>query len=121
MLCKQVLYQAHFERLYQSITVDSAVCLTLQALPIVGARYAAFGDDGCDISVGRYIESGICDSDARWRKLQSLDVRHFLLATLLDRNLISGVERQIERRDRGRDIEGDIILCCQHRDAVCPD
>ena len=79
------------------------------ALAIGWAEHADLGDDGVHILMRGHIKGGIADMHARWGDLMAADLHHLLRLTLLDRDLLPGGKRGIDRLQRSRDIKRDRV------------
>ena len=73
---------------------------------VYGAREdAALGDDARDIAVRGDVEGGVADLRADRRQPRRAQMRHFPLVAFLDRDLITIRRGEVDRRQRGRDVE----------------
>ncbi len=66
----------------------------------------------------RHIERRVINLNRRGRYLFSEDRPDLIGTALLDRDVTAAFERQIERRYRRDDIEGDTVMFCEDRDAI---
>src|SRR6185369_2373505 len=72
----------------------------LQARVIWLARDTGIGDYRRHVAMRRHVERGVCHPYALGRDRLAVEVRHFLIRARLYRNLIAGVEREIDGRKR---------------------
>src|SRR5580698_365680 len=102
-------------------SADSDFCLQrVQRFDEGRAGDAAFGDYSGDVAGGGDVEGGV--GGVYWRgQIDAGHVRDFFGAALLDGNLIAGVNGEIERGDRGGDVERNVVFFGQDGDAVGAD
>ena len=92
-----------------------------QASPRSRARDALLGDDRRDVAGRRDVEGRIADLGADRRHLRRPDVRDLARRPLLDRDAVAVRRREVDGRQRRRDVERDAVLLGQHGDAVGAD
>ena len=79
------------------------------------------GDDAGDELSGRDVEGGIEDIDALGGDAAAADVRDLARATLFDRDATAVGTLEIDRGGRRRNVEGNAVTVCEHRDLVGAD
>src|SRR5258708_24380743 len=81
---------------------------------------AAFSEDGGEVAGGGDVEGGVRGVNVR-SNADALEMRDFGGGTLLDGNVISVREGEIERGDWRGDIEGHVVLFGEHGNLVGTD
>src|SRR5882724_11245629 len=69
----------------------------------------------------RHVESRVRDLYAFGSNLLTPKVRDFFVRPRLDRNLVAGVQREVNRRERRRNIEGYVVLVRRNRNHIGSD
>src|SRR5437016_4763173 len=85
------------------------------------AREAALGHDRGDELAGRHVEGRIRDAHATRRDLPVEDVRHLARRALLDRDALAARALEVDRGERGSDVERDRVAVREHREPIGAD
>src|SRR5258708_3491811 len=91
-----------------------------ESIPERSTGDAAFSEDGGDVAGGGDVEGGVRGVNVR-SNADALEMRDFGGGTLLDGNVISVREGEIERGDWRGDIEGHVVLFGEHGNLVGTD
>src|SRR3954470_20473979 len=75
---------------------------------------ALLGDDRRDVAVGRDVEGRVGGANARRGDPPAADVCHLVRGALLDRDLVAGGQRQVDRGGRCRDIKRKAVLLAEN-------
>ena len=82
---------------------------------------APLGDDAGDVAVRRDVERGVADVRAHGRQPCGAEMADLALVALLDRNVIAVRRRQIDGRERRRDVERHLVLVREHGHGIGAD
>src|SRR6267154_199705 len=91
-----------------------------EGLGVGGLGYAAFGEDGVDVTRGGDVEGGVGGVDVGGDS-NALEVGYFGGGALFYGDVVAIGDREIESRNWGGDVEGDIVFFGQDGDLVGSD
>src|SRR5262249_61146214 len=94
---------------------------SLQALLIRRAGNAALGNDRRDVAVRRHVESRVGDLDSVRGEADVFNVSDFTGAAFFNRDQVARREVEVEGRDRGGHVKGDVVLLGEHRAGIVAD
>src|SRR6267154_3682733 len=91
-----------------------------EGLRVRGVSYAAFGEDGVDVTGGGYVEGWVGGGDVGGDS-NALEVGYFVGGALFYGDVVAIGDGEVESRNRGGDVEGDVVFFGQDGDLVGAD